>query len=76
MDNGEKASSVFAVMQTHIGPQPVGQCPDNGEAKAAAFGPAAARNTVKAFEHPRPVGSRNAGAFIFDLQSPAALVRP
>ena len=29
MDYGEKPGSVFAVVQTHIDPQPVGQCPDD-----------------------------------------------
>jgi hypothetical protein len=33
LDNGEKAGSVFAVVQTHICPQPVGQRPHNSEAE-------------------------------------------
>ena len=52
---GEEPGAVLAVVQAHICPQPVGQGPDNSEAKTAALGPASARNAVKAFEHSRPV---------------------
>jgi hypothetical protein len=52
----------------HIGPQPVGQCPDNSEAKAAALGRATARDTVESFERPRLVRGWNAGTFVFDLE--------